>query len=125
MPSVFATRFNENASPRLRAILGEAVAISRGASSTSGVTATWLSEGSEIQTQTQMGVKTSFIDREWVIPKANYLIGGSAVTPTAGDRLTDADGTVWELMAQPNMPAVEPYGGGLQWLLRTKRIASA
>jgi hypothetical protein len=122
MPSVFATRFVENASPRLRDHLGEVVTISRGASSTAGVTATWLSEGSEIQTQTRLGVKTSFIDREWVIPKANYLIDGSAVTPASGDRLTDTDSTVWEVMAQPNMPAFESYLGGWQWILRTKRI---
>jgi len=125
MPSVFANRFYDNASPRLRDHLGEAVAVSRGAASTSGVAATWISEGSEIQTQTRMGVKTSFIDREWVIPKTAYIISGSAVTPAAGDRLTDADGTVWELMSQPNMPAWEPYGGNLQWLLRTKRITVA
>lgn len=125
MPSVFATRFYETASPRLRDHLGEVVAVSRGSSSTAGVTATWLSEGSEIQTQTRMGVKTSFIDREWLITKAAYTVDGSAVTPAAGDRLTDSDGTVWELMSQPNMPAFEPYGGNLQWLLRTKRIVTA
>lgn len=124
MPSVFATRFYENASPRLRDHLGEVVSISRGASSTSNVTATWIDEGSEIQTQTRMGVKTSFIDREWLITKAAYVIDGTAATPVAGDRLTDSGGMVWELMSQPNMPAFEPYGGALQWLLRTKRIAS-
>ena len=124
MPSVFSTRFYDIASPRLREHLGEVVAISRGEASTSGVAATWLSEGEEIQTQTRMGVKTSFIDREWVITKVAYVFDGSAVTPSAGDRLTDSGGTVWELMSQPNMPAVEPYGGGLQWLLRTKRITS-
>ena len=124
MPSVFSNRFFDTASPRLRDHLGEVVAISRGELSTASVTATWLSEGSEIQTQTRMGVKTSFIDREWVITKAAYVIDGSAVTPASGDRLTDSDGTVWELMSQPNMPAWEPYGGGLQWVLRTKRIAT-
>jgi len=125
MPSVFSNRFYDIASPRLRDHLGEVVSVSRGVSSTAGVTATWIDEGAEIQTQTRMGVKTSFIDREWVITKAAYVIGGSEVTPDAGDRLTDADGTVWELMSQPNMPAWEPYGGNLQWLLRTKRIATA
>ena len=124
MPSVFSTRFFEIASPRLKTILGEVVTISRGAMSTADVTATWLSEGSEIQTQTRMGVKTSFIDREWVIPKEDYVIDGSAVEPAAGDRLTDADSTVWEVMSQPNMPTVESYGGGLEWLLRTKRITT-
>jgi len=124
MPSVFATRFYDTASPRLRDHLGEVVAISRGTLSTASVTVTWLSEGSAIQTETRMGVKTSFIDREWLITKAAYVIDGSAVVPAVGDRVTDSDGTVWELMSQPDIPAFEPYGGGLQWLFRTKRIAS-
>lgn len=124
MPSIFSMRFFDVASPRLREHLGEAVTISRGSLSTADVAATWLSTGSEIQTQTRMGVKTSFVDREWLITKAAYVIDGSAVTPNSGDRLTDSDGTVWEVMSQPNMPASEPYGGGLQWLLRTKRITA-
>jgi len=125
MPSVFATRFFDIASPRLKAILGGVVTISRGASSTANVTAAWLSEGSEIETQTRMGVKTSFIDREWIVPKTDYEIDGSAAEPAAGDRLLDADGVTWEVMSQPNMPAAESYGGGLEWLVRTKRIATA
>jgi hypothetical protein len=123
VPSVFATRFFDVASPRFKELLGEVVSISRGEATTVGVIASWIREGSEIQTQTRMGVKTSFIDREWLIIKTAYLIEGSAVTPAAGDRLTDADGVVWEGMSQPNMPAVESYGGGLEWLLRTKRIS--
>lgn len=104
-------------------VFGETVTLSRGSDSTAGVAASWIGQGSEIQTQTRMGVKTSFIDREWLVAKANYVIDGSSVTPAAGDRLTDTDGVIWEVMSQPNMPAAESYGGGLEWLLRTKRIA--
>lgn len=125
MPSTFATRFFDVASPRLEDMLGGVVTISRGELSTADVNAAWLDEGAEIQTITQMGVKTSFIDREWVIDQADYVIDSVAVDPAAGDRITDSDSTVWEVMSQPNMPAVEPYGGNQQWLLRTKRIASA
>ncbi len=106
-------------------LYGEAVTLSRGSDSTENMSASWIGQGSEIQTQTRMGVKTSFIDREWLVAKADYVIDGSAVTPAAGDRLTDGDGVVWEVMSQPNMPAAESYGGGLEWLLRTKRIAVA
>jgi len=126
MPSVFATRFFDVASPRLKDVLGEAVTLSRGATTpTTGVTASWIANGSEIQTQTRMGVKTSFIDREWLITQADYVIDGAAVEPAAGDRLLDSDGVTWEIMSQPNMPAVESYGGGLEWLLRTKRISTS
>jgi len=124
MPSVFANRFFDVASPRLKQHLGEAVTLSRGSSETVDVTAAWLDEDSEIETQRRMGVKASFVDREWVITKTDYAIDGSAVTPAAGDRLVDSDGVTWELMSRPNLPAAESYGGGLEWLLRTKRIAT-
>jgi len=100
----------------------ETVTLSRGSDSTSGVTASWIGQSSEIQTITRMGVKTSFIDREWLIAKAEYVIDGSAVDPAAGDRLVDDSSVTWEVMSQPNMPAAESFGGGLEWLLRTKRV---
>ena len=104
-------------------LFGETVALSRGSDSTASVAVSWIGQGAQIQTQTRMGVKTSFIDREWIVLKVGYVIDGSAVIPTAGDRLVDGDGVTWEVMSQPNMPAAESYGGGLEWLLRTKRIA--
>jgi len=104
------------------ALCDETVTLSRGAKSTSGVAASWTGQGSEIQTVTRMGVKTSFIDREWLIAKAEYVIDGSAVDPAAGDRLLDDSSVTWEVMSQPNMPAAESFGGGLEWLIRTKRV---
>jgi hypothetical protein len=88
------------------------------------VSASWTSQGSEIQTVTRLGVKTSFIDREWLVAKADYVIDGSAVEPAAGDRMLDANGVTWEVMSQPDIPAAESFGGGLEWLLRTKRISA-
>jgi hypothetical protein len=106
-------------------VFGETVTLHRGDDSTAAVSVSWIGQGSEIQTQTRMGVKTSFVDREWLVKKADYLIDSVAVTPAAGDRLVDSDGVTWEVMSRPNMPAAESYGAGLEWLLRTKRIASA
>lgn len=106
-------------------VFAETVTLHRGSDSTADISTSWIGQGSEIQTQTRMGVKTSFVDREWIVAKADYMIDGSAVTPAAGDRLVDADDVTWEVMSQPNMPAAESYAGGLEWLLRTKRIASA
>lgn len=123
MPSAFATRFAESARPQLDDRFGESVTLSRGGASTSDVAARCVARGSKLQTNTRMGVKTSFVDREWVIVKTDYLISAVAVTPAAGDRLTDADSVVWEVMSQPDMPAAESYAGGLEWLVRTKRIA--
>lgn len=125
MPSDFATRFAESASPRLDELFADTVTLSRGVNSTAGVTARCVRRGSQIQTQTQMGAKTSYVDREWIIKLTEYVIDESAVTPAAGDRIVDSDGRTWELMSQPNMPAWEIYGDGYEWLVRTKRIASA
>jgi len=124
MPSAFDSDF-EDATDFLSEVFGEEVTLHRAADSTASVPAVFAVQGSEIQTQTQMGVKTSFIDRVWLIAKTAYIIDGSAVTPAAGDRIVDSDSARWEVMSQPNLPAAESYAGGLEWLLRTKRIASA
>jgi hypothetical protein len=123
MSSTFDSLY-ETAESVYASLFGETVTLSRGSDSTADVAASWMGQGAEIQTQTRMGVKTSFVDREWLVKQADYVIAGSAVEPAAGDRLIDSDGVTWEVMSQPNMPAAESYGGGLEWLLRTKRIAT-
>lgn len=115
----------ESAASLFSDTFGEEVTLHRASDSTSAVSAQWVEQGAEIQTQTRMGAKTSFIDRCWVIAKEDYVIDSVAVTPAAGDRLVDSDSVTWEVMAQQNAPAAESYAGGLEWLLKTKRIASS
>jgi len=122
--TVFDDIYDATVSPNCNVVFGETVTLSRGENSTAGMAASWIGQSSEIQTITRMGVKTSFIDREWLVAKADFVIDESVVEPAAGDRLVDTDGVTWEVMSQPNMPAAESYGGGLEWLLRTKRIAT-
>lgn len=122
MASVFAERFFDVASPRLQDVLGGAVTLSRGESSTAGIGARWVDDDSETDASTQGRVKTSLRYREFAIAKAVYVIDSVAVTPAPGDRLLDWDGVTWEVMHQPNMPAREGYGGELEWLVRTKEI---
>jgi len=105
-------------------MFGEEVTLHRASASTSDISAVWVEQGAEITTRTRTGSITSYIDRVWIIAKTDYVISGSPVTPTAGDRLVDSDSVTWEVMSQPNMPAAESYASGLEWLLRTKRIAS-
>ena len=122
--TVFDDIYDATVSPNCNVVFGETVTLSRGENSTAGMAASWIGQSSEIQTITRMGVKTSFIDREWLVAKADFVIDESVVEPAAGDRLVDTDGVTWEVMSQPNMPAAESYGGGLEWVLRTKRIAT-
>ena len=123
MPSAFDSDFDA-ANDLFADVFGEQVTLVRGLNSTADVTASWLGQGSEIQTHTRMGAKTSFIDREWLIDLAAYVIDDTTVTPAAGDRIVDSSSVTWELMSHPDVPASELYAGGNEWLLRTKRIAT-
>jgi hypothetical protein len=120
MPSTFATRFDDIARPRLDDILGEAVTLTRGSSSTEDVIARCVFRDAAIHTADS--VKTSHADREWIVVKAEYAIDESAVTPAPGDRLTTDGGTTWEVMATRDVPAKEEYSGVPVWLVRTKHI---
>lgn len=120
MAATFDSEFFAAASPQLDELFGEAVAISRGSSSTAGVTASWSSNVGTIETA--KGISTQLIDRAWLIAKADYKIGGVAVEPRAGDRLTDSDGHVWEVLPSVAGPAAVSFGGGLEWEVKTKKV---
>jgi len=67
---------------------------------------------------------SNYWDREWLIKKADYEIDDAVVTPQAGDRITDGDGDVWELMLGGKRPELVSHAGGYAWVVKTKRIVS-
>ncbi len=100
---------------------GETVTLSR-ADDTTSITAINVDSGDEAS-----GGKvatSNYWDREWLIKKADYEIDDSVVTPQAGDRITDSDGDVWELMIGGKRPELVQHASGYAWLVRTKRIVS-
>lgn len=122
MTSAFATRFSESARPQLDDRFGDSVTLSRSGASTTGVVARCVSRGAKIETSDGIGIAN--VDREWLVIKTAYVINGSEVEPAPGDRLTTSDGAVWEVMRQRGVPEKEEYAARLEWLVRTKRIAT-
>lgn len=100
---------------------GEAVTLSR-ASDTTAITAVAVSSGDEVSGDK---VATSnYWDREWLIKKADYEIDDAVVTPQTGDRITDGNSDVWELMLGGMRPELVQHAGGYAWVVKTKRIVS-
>ena len=68
--------------------------------------------------------KSNYWDREWMVKKADYEIDDVVVTPQTGDRITESNGDVWELMLGGMRPELVQHADGYAWLVRTKRIVS-
>lgn len=101
---------------------GESVTLSRAAVTTS-ITAIAVDSDDEVANSD--GIRTQYWDREWLVKQADYEISDAAVTPQSGDRITDSDSTVWEVMLGGRNPPLVQHAGGYAWLLRTKRISTA
>lgn len=122
MPSAFDSLLAATASPMLDQHFGELVVISRGSNATSGVLASWLGQATSVDSADS--IATQLFDREWLIKKADYLIAWTVVEPQRGDRITDADGVVWEILpAASDLRSIESYEAGERWLLKTKRVS--
>jgi hypothetical protein len=117
--SAFTDRFTAVVVPRHAEQLANLVTLSRGAAVTAGVSALW--EEPEAEVDDTKTVQTQHVDRLWIIGRTAYVIGGSAVLPAPGDRITDAAGDVWELMRDGRKPHYAPYGQD-RWVVRTKRV---
>lgn len=117
--SAFTDRFTALVVPRHAVQLAHVVILSRGASATAGVLALW--EEPEPEVDETKGVQTQHVDRVWIVGRTAYVIGGLAVLPAPGDRITDAAGDVWEVMRDGRKPHYAPYGTD-RWSLRTKRV---
>jgi len=120
MPSSFDALYASIAAPSLDRFFGELVTLQRGASTTAGVTASWTDQAGKIESAD--GSMVILVDRVWLVKKTAYLIGGVAVEPQKGDRLTDADSATWEVLPSVAGPAVLSYGGGHEWEIKTKRV---
>jgi|GEM_PF-2994225 len=99
---------------------GETVTLSRAANSTE-ITAVAVESGDD--TSGQMA-RTRYWDREWLVKKADYEINDVAVTPQSGDRITDSNSDVWEVMLGGKGSELVQHAAGYAWIVRTKRIVS-
>jgi hypothetical protein len=100
---------------------GETVTLSR-VNDTTEITAIAVDSGDDASGDK---VATSnYWEREWLVKKADYEIDDAVVTPQTGDRITDDNGDVWELMLGGNRPELVQHAGGYAWVVKTKRIVS-
>lgn len=120
MSSPFDALYANFCQPMLDQHFGEPVTLQRGENTTSGVTASWTEQAGKIESAD--GSTVILVDRVWLVKKTAYLIGGVAVEPQRGDRLTDAGGATWEVLPNVAGPAVVSYAGGHEWELKTKRV---
>lgn len=104
------------------AVFGETISITRGATSTTGVTASWVSNKTETQDQYAETLVAKVTRRNWLVAKTDYTISGTAVTPRPGDRITDAAGNVWEIAHDGTTPAVRTYEDPNYWDVATKQV---
>jgi hypothetical protein len=102
---------------------GDTISIRRGSQTTTGVTAQkWL--GMRIINLDDGGY-IQWTGCEWIITKAMYMIGGVAVRPKSGDRIIDSESVEWELSPIQELSEVLEQDGGLEWMLRSKRVVGS
>ncbi len=101
---------------------GEAVTLSRAKIAGTPITAVAVESGDDASGDKV--AKSNYWEREWLIKKADYEINSTVVTPQTGDRITDSDDDVWELMLGGTRPELVQHAGGYAWVLKTKRIVS-
>jgi len=100
---------------------GETVTLSR-ASDTTSVTAVAVS--SSDNASGEKVAASNYWEREWLIKQADYQVDDTVVTPQSGDRITDGNSDVWEVMLGGTRPELVQHAGGYAWVVKTKRIAS-
>ena len=101
---------------------GEAVTLSRAKIDPTPITA--INVDSDDDASGNSVATSNYWDREWLIKKADYEINGTVVVPALADRITDSDGTIWELMIDGTRLPVVQHAGGYAWVVKTKRIVS-
>ena len=122
MASLADTYLDTAAASEEDRLWGETVTLKRGTRTTSGVTAQKFS--GERKVTLESGSYMQFFLCEWIVTKARYVVAGEVTRPRKGDRIVESDGTEWELLPIEDLSEVVEQAGGLEWLLRTKRVAA-
>jgi len=124
MPSRFETYFFENAMPMLQDNLGIAVKLKSGVTETAEFVATY-SKREDESVEFETGLPLTLVSRDWFLPAADLVIGGTTVAPKAGMRIVEQDsGDEYEIQGVRGMPAVEEDLGGLTWTCHSARVTT-
>ena len=98
----------------------ETVNIVRGTATTTGITAAWERHVSRVDEIEEVPA-TAVVMRLWWVAIADYKFGGASATPQRGDRIVQADGTIWEIAAEDRFPSHEKSED--HWMVRCKQVS--
>jgi hypothetical protein len=68
------------------------------------------------------GVVTTVESRDFLIEAADLVLGGAAVEPARGDRITDAVGQVWEVALGPGQQCFRRVEFDTVFRIHTKHV---
>jgi hypothetical protein len=122
VPALADTYLDTAAASEEDRLWGSAVSIRRGGATTTAVT--MQQRIGEWEVVDFEGRLFKVAGCEWIVTKARYLVNGVAVQPLAGDRITEANGTIWEVLPSGDKQESDELAGGLEWLIRSKRISN-
>jgi hypothetical protein len=69
------------------------------------------------------GAVITYHCHDWLVIAAKLILGGLAVTPQAGDTITDAAGAVHEVMMVPNRNCYDSGFDDLHYRIHAKKVA--
>lgn len=112
----------------LKADAGQAVTYSRKVHATTyTVSLTARPAAGTAAVAAESGLAVVSAERDWLVEAADLVLNGAATTPHKGDRITDADGTAWELTpvvaGEPAWRFSDPQTRTL-YRVHTKRVSA-
>lgn len=119
----FDEAFTYGIADTLAELFGDPVSIKRGSSTTASVTAQKLLGQANLNLED--GGTIRYTQASWIIAKADYQIASAVTAPRSGDRVIESDGAEWEIAPIDGEAETVEQPGGLEWLLRTKRVKAA
>ena len=116
----FDEAFTNGVADTLAELFGDAVSLRRGTSTSTGITAQKFL--GEAVLNLEDGGTIRYTQAAWIIAKADYQIASAVTNPRSGDRIIDSDGSEWEIAPIDGDAEAAEQPGGLEWMLRTKRV---
>ena len=98
----------------------EIVNLTRGTATTTGIEASWERHVSRVDALEEVPT-TAVVMRRWWVAIEDYKFSGAAATPQRGDRITQADSTIWEVAAEDKFPSHEKNQDF--WMVRAKQVS--
>jgi hypothetical protein len=126
MTSIVDQLWEDAGVPLIQELYGTTVSFQRGEQTTEDVPA--IADTVDYPVFDDSGFFQSVSSRDYTLPVSETKIGGVAVQPQRGDKIHETiNGVlqVFEVSSPGKLPACTPSPSGTQWIVHTKRVASA